>query len=237
MPRDRRLYVLGAGGSAPRSVIAHEVVHALQDEHFDLTRGPFAPRPAITTACSPRRRSSRATPPTCRRATSPRSRRSTSSASSERTLRSRPDADAAASPRSCSASSLFSVHGRPGVRARPAGTRRPAPARPRVPPPSAHDRGGARPGRYLAGDPPARAVGCPPPVPPRDDVRSRGSRCADRPGALARGWLGGRLGVGERGLDLRLATRAAASVKAALRRVLPPPRRSSPVDAWSAFAS
>ena len=26
-------------------MIAHEVVHALQDEHFELTRGPFAPRP------------------------------------------------------------------------------------------------------------------------------------------------------------------------------------------------
>ena len=45
VPRGARLYVLGSGGSAPRSVIAHEVVHALQDEHFRLTRGPFAPRP------------------------------------------------------------------------------------------------------------------------------------------------------------------------------------------------
>ncbi len=45
VPRGARLYVLGSGGSAPRSVIAHEVVHALQDAHFELTRGPFAPRP------------------------------------------------------------------------------------------------------------------------------------------------------------------------------------------------
>ena len=45
VPRSRRLYVLGSGGSAPRAVVAHEVVHALQDEHFRLTRGPFAPRP------------------------------------------------------------------------------------------------------------------------------------------------------------------------------------------------
>ena len=45
VPRTRRLYVLGSGGSAPRAVVAHEVVHALQDEHFRLTRGPFAPRP------------------------------------------------------------------------------------------------------------------------------------------------------------------------------------------------
>ena len=37
--------MLGSGGTAPRSVIAHEVTHALQDEHFDLTRGAFAPRP------------------------------------------------------------------------------------------------------------------------------------------------------------------------------------------------
>src|SRR3954451_16706423 len=45
VPRTRRLYVLGSGGSAPRAVVAHEVVHALQDEHFRLTRGRFAPRP------------------------------------------------------------------------------------------------------------------------------------------------------------------------------------------------
>ena len=45
VPHSRRLYVLGARGAAPRSVIAHEVVHALQDEHFELTRGAFAPRP------------------------------------------------------------------------------------------------------------------------------------------------------------------------------------------------
>ena len=45
VPRSRRLYVLGAGGAAPRSVIAHEVVHALQDEHFNLTSRAFGPRP------------------------------------------------------------------------------------------------------------------------------------------------------------------------------------------------
>ena len=45
VPQTGRLYVLGSGGAAPRSVIAHEVTHALQDEHFRITRGAFAPRP------------------------------------------------------------------------------------------------------------------------------------------------------------------------------------------------
>jgi len=45
VPQSGRLYVLGSGGAAPRSVIAHEVTHALQDEHFHLTRGAFAPHP------------------------------------------------------------------------------------------------------------------------------------------------------------------------------------------------
>src|SRR6185503_4101496 len=31
VPQTGRLYVLGSGGTAPRSVIAHEVTHALQD--------------------------------------------------------------------------------------------------------------------------------------------------------------------------------------------------------------
>ena len=38
---------------------------------------------------------------------------------------------------------------------------------------------------------------------------------------LARSWLGGRIGVGPRGLELRLVTRRAASVAAALEDVLP----------------
>ena len=71
IPRSGRLYVLGAGGNAPRSVIAHEVVHALQDEHFDLTHGASRRTRATTTASSPRSRSSRAMPRTCSRATSP----------------------------------------------------------------------------------------------------------------------------------------------------------------------
>jgi hypothetical protein len=38
---------------------------------------------------------------------------------------------------------------------------------------------------------------------------------------LARSWLGGRLGIGPLGLELRLATRDAAPLAAALGRVLP----------------
>jgi hypothetical protein len=78
------------------------------------------------------------------------------------------------------------------------------------------------PARYLAGDPLPRAVGL-----PAARYRFKTTFGAEdlvaltgKPG-LARSWLGGRLGVGERGLDLRLATRRAASVAAALRRALP----------------
>ena len=70
VPQTGRLYVLGSGGTAPRSVIAHEVTHALQDEHF-----------ATGTPSSRRRPSSRVTRPTSRRATSPGSPPATSSAS------------------------------------------------------------------------------------------------------------------------------------------------------------
>jgi hypothetical protein len=78
------------------------------------------------------------------------------------------------------------------------------------------------PSRYLAGDPPARVLSLP----------GRSYTLATTFGAedlvaltgqegLARGWLGGRLGVGSQGVDLRLATRVAASVAAALEHALP----------------
>ena len=78
------------------------------------------------------------------------------------------------------------------------------------------------PERYIAGDPAPQAV----PLPAgaftftstfgAEDVVALTGR-----DALAKGWLGGRLGLSRRGLDLRLATRAAAGLAAALRRVLP----------------
>jgi hypothetical protein len=45
-PRTKQLYVVkSAGGSIPPSVIVHEATHALQDQWFDLRRGPFATHP------------------------------------------------------------------------------------------------------------------------------------------------------------------------------------------------
>jgi hypothetical protein len=78
------------------------------------------------------------------------------------------------------------------------------------------------PARYLAGDPPARAVRLPAgsyrfatSFGAEDLVALTGNR------SLARAWLGGRMGVGRRGLELRLAVRRAGAVAAALRRTLP----------------
>jgi hypothetical protein len=45
-PATRRLYVVGADGGAPASVIVHEATHALQDQAFDLRRAVFGARPA-----------------------------------------------------------------------------------------------------------------------------------------------------------------------------------------------
>ena len=41
--------MLGSGGAAPRSVIAHEVMHALQDEHFRISRAAPSLRARATT--------------------------------------------------------------------------------------------------------------------------------------------------------------------------------------------
>jgi hypothetical protein len=223
IPRNRRLYVLGAGGSAPRSVIAHEVVHALQDEHFDLTRGAFAPRPAD-------RDGMLATQALVEGDATDVQARYVSSLSPldlvgelGRTLRSTPDADTADVPAFLQHELLYSyTAGQEFVRAlRARGGQRLVDRAFRHPPRTTA--AVLDPARYLAGDPPPQAVHLP----------AARYRLATTFGAedlvaltgqesLARSWLGGRLGLGERGLDLRLATRNAASVRAALKRVLPP---------------
>ena len=218
-----RLYVLGSGGAAPRSVIAHEVVHALQDEHFQLTRGAFAPRPRDHDGELAAQALVEGD------ATEVQSRYVAALSPGElvgelaRTLGAVPRSPAGrvgAVPR---ARAAVPLHGGPGVRARTASARRAATARPRLPPPSAHDRRGARsrPATWPA-------------------IRRRGP-CACPPGryrfattfgaedlvaltgqdGLARSWLGGRMGVGRRGLELRLATRARRPRAAALERALP----------------
>ena len=78
------------------------------------------------------------------------------------------------------------------------------------------------PSRYLAGDPPAAKVELPAEKYALETTFGAEDLIAltGRDG-LARSWLGGRIGVGPRGLELRLATRRAASVAAALEDVMP----------------
>ena len=156
VPSSGRLYVLGAGGSAPRSVVAHEVVHALQDEHFQLTRGPFASRPRDHDG------ELAATALVEGDATEVQSRYVASLSPLDLLgelgahARRRPEGASAARRPVPAAPARVPVHGGTGVRARPARARRAAAARPRVPAPAAHDRRGARPGA-LPGRRPAAA--------------------------------------------------------------------------------
>jgi hypothetical protein len=223
VPRTGRLYVLGAGGSAPRAVVAHEVVHALQDERFHLTRGAFAPRPrdhdgelaALALIEGD--------------ATEVQSRYvaglSPLDLVSElaRTLGSIPGGESARSVPYLERERIYPyTAGQEFVRAlRKRGGQRLLDRAFRNPPRTTA--AVLDPARYLAGDPPPKRVALPAGTftftstfGAEDLVALTGQE------ELARGWLGGRLGVGPRGLDLRLATRSAASLAAALERVLPP---------------
>jgi hypothetical protein len=222
VPRSGRLYVLGASGNAPRSVIAHEAVHALQDEHFDLRHGAFAPRPrdhdgelaALALVEGD--------------ATDVQSRYVASLSPGDllaelaRTLGALPSAAAPGTPPYLERRLLFpytageafvrALRARGGVRLLDRAFAHPPRTSAAV----------LDPARYLAGDPPPQPV----PLPGRgftftstfgaEDVAALTGRSE-----LAQGWLGGRLGLSARGLDVRVATRRAAGVAAALRRVLP----------------
>jgi hypothetical protein len=222
VPRTRRLYVLGSGGTAPRAVVAHEVVHALQDEHFDLRRGPFAPRPRdhdgelaaqalvegdatevqtrYIATLSPLDligelgRTVRAVPGTAVDGTAP---------FLERQL---------LFPYTAGREFVRALRARGGQRLLDRAFRNPPRTTAAV----------LDPARYLAGDPPPQAVRL-----PAGSYRFATSFGAEDLAALtgkrslAHTWLGGRMGVGRAGLDLRLATRGAAQVEAALRRALP----------------
>jgi hypothetical protein len=222
VPRSGRLYVLGAGGNPPRSVIAHEVVHALQDEHFDLTHGAFAPHPADHDG------ELAALALVEGDATDVQSRYVATLSAGDlvgelaRTLGAAPHGATADTPPYLERQLLFPyTAGESFVRALRAhgGQRLLDRAFARPPRTSAAV---LDPARFIAGDPPAQVV----PLPAgtftftstfgAEDVAALTGR-----DALAKGWLGGRLGLSRRGLDLRLATRAAARVAAALRRVLP----------------
>ncbi len=222
VPHSRRLYVLGARGAAPRSVIAHEVVHALQDEHFELTRGAFAPRPRDHDGELAAQALVEGD------ATEVQTRYVATLSPGDlvkelaRTLGSVPRGESKAVPPYLQRQLLYPyTAGEAFVRAlRARGGQRLLDRAFRNPPRTSA--AVLDPARYLAGDPPPRRV----PLPAgsyrfsttfgAEDVAALTGRAP-----LARGWLGGRLGVGPRGLDLRLATRRAPSVAAALERVLP----------------
>lgn len=222
VPRNGRLYVLGSGGSAPRSVVAHEVVHALQDEHFHLTRGPFASRPrdhdgelaalALIEGDATEVQSRYVA------ALSPLDLLSELG----RTLGAIPSGEAASDvpylqrrliyPYTAGQEFVRALRARGGQRLLDRAFRHPPRTTAAV----------LDPARYLAGDPPPQPVALPAGTftfsttfGAEDLVALTGRE------RLARGWLGGRLGVGPSGLHLRLATRGAAAVAAALERVLP----------------
>ena len=222
VPRGARLYVLGSGGSAPRSVIAHEVVHALQDEHFELTRGPFAPRPRDHDGELAAQALVEGD------ATEVQSRYIAALSPLElvgelaRTLGAVPKGSSDGSVPFLQRELLFPyTAGQEFVRAlRARGGQRLLDRAFRHPPRTTA--AVLDPARYLAGDPPAQAVRLPAAsyrfatsFGAEDLVALTGER------RLARGWLGGRMGVGRAGLDLRLVTRAAAAVASALERALP----------------
>jgi hypothetical protein len=220
VPQNGRLYVLGAGGSAPRSVIAHEVTHALQDEHFHLTRGAFAPHPAD-------RDGQLATQALAEGdATDVQSRYvATLSAGAlvgelARTLGSLPKGRGSSVPFLERELIYPYTAGLDFVRAlRAHGGQRLLDRAFRHPPRTSASV--LDPARYLAGDPPARAVRLPGGSTFSTTFGAEDLVALTGENGLARSWLGGRLGVGPRGLELRVATHSAATVASALEKVLP----------------
>jgi hypothetical protein len=226
IPRNGRLYVLAARGRAPRSVIAHEAVHALQDQHFDLRRGAFAPHPADHDG------ELAALALVEGDATDVQSRYVASLSPLDlvgelaRTLGAMPARATAGTPPYLERRLLFPyTAGEAFVRAlRARGGRRLLDRAFAHPPRTSA--AVLDPARFLAGDPPARAVALPGGVFTftttfgAEDVAALTGRSE-----LGRAWLGGRLGLSRRGLDVRLATRSAGRVAAALTRVLPPAAR------------
>ena len=223
VPASGRLYVLGSpAASAPRSVIAHEVTHALQDEHFHLTRGAFAPHPADHDGELAAQALVEGD------ATDVQSRYVAALSPGEligelaRTLGSLPSDAAGGSIPYLQRELLYPyTAGQEFVRAlRAHGGQRLLDRAFRHPPRTTA--AVLDPARYLAGDPPARAVVLP--AATYALVTTFGAEdliALTGENALARSWLGGRLGVGPRGLELRLLTRAAAAAAAALKHALP----------------
>ena len=203
-------------------MIAHEVTHALQDEHFHLTRGAFASHPRDRDGELAAQALAEGD------ATDVQSRYVAALSPGEligelmRTLGSLPsDASGGSIPYLRRELLYPYTAGQEFVRAlRARGGQRLLDRAFRDPPRTTA--AVLDPARYLAGDPPPRAVALP--AATYDLVTTFGAEdliALTGDNGLARGWLGGRLGVGPRGLELRLLTRGAAAVAAALERALP----------------
>jgi hypothetical protein len=222
VPQTGRLYVLGSGGAAPRSVIAHEVTHALQDEHFRISRGVFASHPRDHDA------ELAAVALVEGDATNVQSRYVAALSPGEligelaRTLGSMPSDSAGGEvpylqrelvyPYTAGQEFVKALRERGGQRLLDRAFRHPPRTTAAV----------LDPARYVAGDPPPRKVDLPPGKYALETTFGAEDLIAltGRDG-LARSWLGGRIGVGPSGLELRLVARRAASVAAALEHVLP----------------
>jgi hypothetical protein len=222
VPQSGRLYVLGSGGSAPRSVIAHEVTHALQDEHFEISRGAFASHPRDHDA------ELAAVALVEGDATNVQSRYVAALSPGEligelaRTLGSIPSDSSGDEipylqrelvyPYSAGQEFVNALRAQGGQRLLDRAFRHPPRTTAAV----------LDPARYLAGDPPPRRVGLPPGTYALETTFGAEDLIAlTGQDELARSWLGGRIGVGPRGLELRLVARRAASVASALEHVLP----------------
>ncbi len=222
VPQTGRLYVLGSGGAAPRSVIAHEVTHALQDEHFRISRGvfDFRPRDRDAELAAQALVEGDATDVQARYVAG----LSAGDLIGElaRTLGSIPSDSAGAEvpylqrelayPYNAGEEFVKALREQGGQRLLDRAFRHPPRTTAAV----------LDPARYVAGDPPAQKVELPAEKYALETTFGAEDLIAltGRDG-LARSWLGGRIGIGPRGLELRLAARRAASVASALEDVLP----------------
>jgi hypothetical protein len=222
VPQTGRLYVLGSGGNAPRSVIAHEVTHALQDEHFRISRGVFASHPGDRDA------ELAATALVEGDATDVQARYVAGLSAGDliselaRTLGSIPSDSGGDEVPYLQRELVYPYNaGQEFVRAlRERGGQRLLDRAFRHPPRTTA--AVLDPSRYVAGDPPPRKVALPAGTYALETTFGAEDLIAlTGRDELARSWLGGRIGVGPSGLELRLAVRRAASVASALSDVLP----------------
>ena len=219
VPQTGRLYVLGSGGTAPRSVIAHEVTHALQDEHFGIEYD-FPPRDRDAELAAQALVEGDATDVQARYVAG----FSAGDLIGElaRTLGSIPSDSGGGEVPYLQRELVYPYNaGQEFVKAlREQGGQRLLDRAFRHPPRTTA--AVLDPSRYLAGDPPPRTVALPAQKYALETTFGAEDLIAlTGEDGLARSWLGGRIGVGPRGLELRLVARRAASVASALEDVLP----------------